>query len=70
MKRRIILKKLIALGCIELEKRNSGSHYKWRNPSLPDKSTVISYNSNEFAVHTVKKIVKQLGIEWEDFMNA
>ena len=69
MKLQILKKKLIALGCIELPKRNSGSHHKWKNPAK-NLGTSIPYHSKEVSNGTVRAIVRQLGINWQDFLDA
>ena len=67
MKYREVVKKLKRLQCEEIPRRGGGSHRKWFNP-LMDKGTIIpDHGAKDLKINTVRAIIKQLGIEWEDF---
>lgn len=71
MNYREVTKKLRKLGCVELSK-GKGSHRKWYNPnespvivvSIPD------WGSKDLRTGTLRSVVKDLGLDWEDFKNA
>ena len=70
MKYREVARKLRALGCEEAVQRGSGSHQKWRNLAS-DKGTVVpDWGNADLRIGTIRAIVRQLGLDWEDFKNA
>lgn len=70
MKYREVARKLRALGCEEAVQRSSGSHQKWRNLAS-DKGTVVpDWGNADLRIGTIRAIVRQLGLDWEDFKNA
>jgi len=44
-----------------------GSHRKWYNPQSNKAATLPFYRNREFTDWTVRDIVEQLGIDWDDF---
>ena len=74
MRYREVAKKLSKLGCLETSSsgRSGGSHRKWYNPeqtpivvvSVPD------WGSKDLKTGTLRRIVKDLGFDWEEFTNA
>ena len=64
---RVIIQKLISLGCTELPRQGGGSHRKWFNPQNRHAAIVPDWGSRDLKIGTVKAAVKQLGIEWDDF---
>jgi mRNA interferase HicA len=69
MKYREFTRRLKILGCQEIPRRNTGSHRKWINP-LSGKGTVIpDWGNKDLKIGTVRKILKQLKIEIEEFEN-
>ncbi len=60
--------KLLALGCIEFPRLSGGSHRKWMNP-LNNRGVVIpDWGSRDLKTGTLRHAIKQLGIDWADFM--
>ena len=70
MKYRDVARKLGELGCQEIPRRGCGSHRKWFNP-LTDKITVVpDWGSRDLRVGTVRGIVRQLELDWNEFNNV
>ena len=65
-------KKLRKLGCTELSDKGRGSHRRWYNPnktpaivvSIPD------WGSRDLKTGTLRSVIEDLGLDWEDFKNA
>ena len=72
MRYREIRKKLEALGCLEVVRKKGGSHRRWYNPnqrpivivSVPD------WGSGDLKTGTLRSIVKDLGFDWDEFIEA
>jgi predicted RNA binding protein YcfA (HicA-like mRNA interferase family) len=64
---RDIIRKLVALGCIELPRRGGGSHRKWYNPETQRATTLPDWGNRDLKIGTLKAAIKQLGIEWDSF---
>ena len=62
--------KLVALGCRELPRRGGGSHRKWFNPATDRAVVIPDWGSGDLKQGTLRAVVRQLGLEWRDFMNA
>ena len=72
MKNREIAKKLRNLGCEERVRRGGGSHRKWYNPN---KNPIIvvavpDWGSKDLKTGTLRSIVKDLSLEWDDFTKS
>ena len=50
-----------------MKSKGKGSHRKWYNPQSNKAATVPFYKNREFTTWTVRDIVEQLGIDWDDF---
>ena len=70
MKYRDIARKLAALGCLERERRGGGSHRKWFNPKSNQGLVIPDWGSRDLKTGTVRSAVRQLGIDWQDFLRA
>jgi predicted RNA binding protein YcfA (HicA-like mRNA interferase family) len=70
MNYREVARKLQALGCEELPPRTGGSHRKWHNPDTGRIAPVPDWGNKDFKIGTLRAIVKQLGLKWEDFQRA
>jgi predicted RNA binding protein YcfA (HicA-like mRNA interferase family) len=66
---REVERKLNRLGCIEL-KSKSGSHRKWINPKAGRGAPVPDWGSKDLKTGTLRAAIKQLGLEWDEFMKA
>ena len=72
MKYREVERILGRLGCFEKPRRGGGSHRKWYNPgqspivvvSVPD------WGSRDLKTGTLRGIVKDLGLDWNEFIRA
>jgi predicted RNA binding protein YcfA (HicA-like mRNA interferase family) len=69
---REIEKKLNRLGCIELKRRGGGSHRKWINPAAAQRIVVSipDWGSRDLKNGTLRSVVKDLEIEWNDFLES
>jgi len=70
MKYREVARKLQVLGCEELPRRTGGSHRKWHNPLTGRIAPVPDWRNKDLKVGTLRAIVKQLGLDWEQFRRA
>lgn len=67
---REVARKLTHLGCREIGRRSGGSHRKWFNPAN-DRSTVVpDWGGRDLKLGTVRAAVRQLGLEWDQFIAA
>jgi mRNA interferase HicA len=67
---RDVARKLQALGSQELPRRGGGSHRKWLHLAAQRVTVVPDWGSRDLKLGTVRSAVRQLGIEWQDFINA
>lgn len=67
MKYREVARKLRSLGCEETTQRASGSHRKWINPATGKGTVVPDWGHQDLKVGTLRSIVRQLGLDWEEF---
>lgn len=67
---RAVAKKLRTLGCIEIPRQGGGSHRKWRNPTNGRTTVLPDGGSRDLKIGTVRAAVRQLGLDWEDFLRA
>ena len=70
MKYQEVATKLRHLGCVEDPRRSRGSHRKWRNPANGQAAPVPDWGKKDLKLGTVRAVVRQLGLDWEDFKNA
>jgi len=70
VKYREVAKKLRELGCEEIPRRSGGSHRKWRNPATGCATVVPDWGGKDLKLGTVRAVVRQLGIEWNEFEQA
>lgn len=67
MNYRDVARWLAALGCQELPRRAGGSHRKWYNPTTDRATVVPDWGGRDLKLGTVRAVVHQLGIEWDQF---
>ena len=67
MKYREIARKLGALGCVEIPRRGGGSHRKWHNPTADKIAPVPDWGSKDLKFGTLRGIIRQLEIDWDEF---
>ena len=59
-------RRLIELGCQEI-RRGSGSHRVWYNPSTEKIASLPDWGSKDLKIGTLRAVVRQLGLDWEEF---
>lgn len=67
MKYRDVARKLRRLGCQELPRRSPGSHRKWFNPVSGRVTAVPDWGPKDLKLGTLRAVLRQLRIEWEEF---
>jgi len=65
-----LTEKLRALGCQEIPRRRGGSHRKWINPALGKGTVIPDWGNKDLKLGTIKGILKQLGIDQNDFQKV
>jgi mRNA interferase HicA len=70
MKYRDVTRKLKKLGCQELPRRGGGSHRKWYNVKTDKISVLPDWSGKDLKLGTIKAVIKQLGIDPNDFEDA
>lgn len=69
MKYREAANKLKKLGCEEISRRGKGSHRIWRNGKTNRIAPMPDWGSKDLKLGTLRAIVRQLGLEWDEFIN-
>ncbi len=64
---REVVKKLVAMGCRELPRTGDGSHRKWFNPASDRATVVPDRGKDDLKLGTVRAVVRQLGLDWDEF---
>lgn len=64
-----LTKRLRALGCQEIPRRGRGSHRKWFNPIVGRGTVIPEWGDRDLKQGTIRGILKQLGINRDDFEN-
>ena len=67
MKYREVARKLRDLGCEETAQRTIGSHRKWCNPATGKATVVPDWGNQDLKTGTLRAIVRQLGLNWDEF---
>ncbi|TET38577.1 MAG: type II toxin-antitoxin system HicA family toxin [Planctomycetota bacterium] len=67
MKYREAARKLKRLGCRELPRRGRGSHRKWHNPATDRAAVLPDWGARDLKLGTIHAVVRQLGIDWQEF---
>jgi len=67
MKYQEIATKLRKLGCVEVPRRSGGSHRKWHNPNQQRVAPVPDWGNKDLKLGTIRAIVRQLGLDWDEF---
>ncbi len=67
---RELTKKLQSIGCHEIPRRGGGSHRKWVNPTTGKGTVIPDWGSSDLKQGTIRGILRQLGIDIEDFKKA
>ena len=60
-------RKLRRFGCHENRRRTRGSHRKWFNPNSNRSTSIPYHGGRDLPIGTVRAIVRQLGVNWEEF---
>ena len=64
---RQVAKKLRKLGCRERKDIGRGSHRGWIRGGTSLSTTVPDNGSRDIAIGTLRAIVRQLDLDWEEF---
>lgn len=67
MKYKEIARRLKTLGCEELPRRGKGSHHIWHNPANGRIAPLPNWGAKDLKIGTLKAVIRQLGLEWEEF---
>ncbi|WP_423222811.1 type II toxin-antitoxin system HicA family toxin [Candidatus Amarolinea aalborgensis] len=70
MRYREVARKLHELGCKELAQGGSGSHRKWYNPATGKGTVVPDWGNQDLKTGTLHGVIRQLGLDWEEFKRA
>ncbi|MXX37636.1 MAG: type II toxin-antitoxin system HicA family toxin [Gemmatimonadetes bacterium] len=70
MKYREVVKKLSALGCQERVRKGGGSHRKWIDPISQQATVIPDWGNRDLKLGTIRAAVRQLGIDWQRFLDA
>lgn len=70
MKYREVARKLASLGCRELPRTGDGSHRKWLNSTSGNITVVPDWGRHDLKLGTVRGVVRQLGLSWDEFNQA
>lgn len=68
MNYREVSKKLKALGCNELPRRGSGSHRVWHNPKNSKIAPLPDWGGKDLKLGTLRSVIRQLGLDWQEFL--
>jgi mRNA interferase HicA len=63
-----VARKLASVGCEVVSRRGKGSHRVWHNPANGRLTTVPDWGSKDLKPGTVPAAIKQLGLQWEEFV--
>jgi len=63
-------RKLVQLGCYELHGRGKGDHRWWKNPATNRNASLPDWGSKDLKTGTIRAVVRQLGLNWRDFVSA
>ncbi len=63
-------RKLRVLGCEELPRRKRGSHRKWYNRATGHIVPLPDWGSKDLKIGTLRAVIRQLGLDWERFMDT
>ena len=67
---REVARKLVALGCVEVPRKGGGSHRKWLNPANSRSTVLPDWGGRDLKLGTIRAAVRQLGLDWQDFLAA
>jgi len=70
MKYREAARKLQKLGCVEIRRSGDGSHRKWHNSRTNASTTLPDWGGKDLKMGTLRGAVRQLGLDWADFLSA
>lgn len=61
--------KLRRMRCQEVQRKTGGSHRKWQNPATGASTAVPDWGSKDLKLGTARAIVRQLGLDWQEFQD-
>jgi len=68
MRYREVSRRLRALGCEELARHGKGSHRVWRNPANGCIAPLPDWGAKDLKIGTLRAVLRQLGLEWDEFV--
>ena len=70
MNYREVSRRLAQLGCREIPRSGGGSHRKWFNPETDRATVVPDWGGRDLRLGTVRAVIRQLGIDWQRFLES
>ena len=70
MKYREVARKLASLGVKRSNAEALGSLRKWVNPTVQRGAVVPDWGPRDLKMGTARGVVRQMGIDWQDFQRA
>lgn len=70
MRYREAARKLVRLGCYEVQRRSGGSHRRWFNPETRGNATLPDWGGRDLKIGTLRAAIRQLGIDWAEFLET
>ena len=64
------VRKLKALGCVEIPRVGGGSHRTWFNPNTQDVTSLPDWGGRDLKLGTLRSALRDLRIDWQTFQNA
>ena len=64
------IRKLAALGCVEIPRRSGTSHRTWLNPQTQALTSLPDWGGRDLKLGTLRSALRDLGIDWQTFQNA
>jgi len=58
------------LGCEEIPRRSGGSHRKWHNPATGSIVSIPDWGRKDLKLGTLRRIIRQLNLDWQDFLQT
>jgi mRNA interferase HicA len=70
MRYREVARKMASLSCEVVPRRGKGSHRVWHNRNNGRLASIPDWGTRDLKIGTLHAVVRQLGLEWEDFLQA
>ena len=70
MRYREAVRKLSRLGCEEAPRKTRGSHRSWFNPHTRQKTVLPDQGRRDLRIGTLRSAIRDLGLDWQEFLEA